>query len=135
MCNFLANDPRLPGIYGLDAEFMNHHMSWNNWDKKEAGPLANLAKKKLDITLHGQQYAKGPFAIIIQVCWADGHMVIFDLLEMGVVPISLIELLKGTRGIIRFAASCNLTAMTNVDIRFADVKIRADTNQIHLFLK
>uniref|UniRef100_A0A915KNH9 Uncharacterized protein n=1 Tax=Romanomermis culicivorax TaxID=13658 RepID=A0A915KNH9_ROMCU len=135
MCDFLANDTRIPGIYGLDAEFMNDHMSWNHWDKNEAGPLANLAKKKLDIALHGQQYAKRPFAIIIQVCRANGHTVIFDLLEMGVVPISLIELLKGAHGIIRFAASCDLTAMTNVDIRFTDVKIRADTNQIHLFLK
>uniref|UniRef100_A0A915HSF3 3'-5' exonuclease domain-containing protein n=1 Tax=Romanomermis culicivorax TaxID=13658 RepID=A0A915HSF3_ROMCU len=135
MCDFLANDPRLPGIYGLDAEFMNHHMSWNDWDKKEAGPLANLAKKKLHIALHGEQYAKGPFAIIIQICRTDGHTVIFDLLEMGVIPISLIELLKGARGIIRFAVSCDLTTMINVDIRFTDVKIWADTNQIHLFLK
>uniref|UniRef100_A0A915IA64 Uncharacterized protein n=1 Tax=Romanomermis culicivorax TaxID=13658 RepID=A0A915IA64_ROMCU len=120
MCDFLANDPRHPGIYGLDAEFMNHHMDWVDWDKKEAGPLANLTKRKLDIALYGQQYSEGPFAVIIQICRADGHTVIFDLLEMGVIPISLIDLLKSAREIIGFAANCVLTAMANVDIRFAD---------------
>uniref|UniRef100_A0A915I873 Uncharacterized protein n=1 Tax=Romanomermis culicivorax TaxID=13658 RepID=A0A915I873_ROMCU len=99
MCDFLANDPRHPGIYGLDAEFMNHHMDWVDWDKREASRLANLAKKKLNIALHGQRYSKGPFAVVIQICHADGHTVIFDLLEMGVVPISLINLLKNARGI------------------------------------
>uniref|UniRef100_A0A915IZC0 Uncharacterized protein n=1 Tax=Romanomermis culicivorax TaxID=13658 RepID=A0A915IZC0_ROMCU len=39
---------------------------------------------------------------------------------MGVVPISLRELLKGARGIVGFAVSCDLTAMTNVNIRFTD---------------
>uniref|UniRef100_A0A915KCG9 Uncharacterized protein n=1 Tax=Romanomermis culicivorax TaxID=13658 RepID=A0A915KCG9_ROMCU len=39
---------------------------------------------------------------------------------MGVIPISLIELLKGAHGIIGFAVSCDLTAMTNVDSRFTD---------------
>uniref|UniRef100_A0A915L1X5 Uncharacterized protein n=1 Tax=Romanomermis culicivorax TaxID=13658 RepID=A0A915L1X5_ROMCU len=59
MCDFLANDPRHTGVYGLDPEFMNHHLDWIDWDKKEAGLLANLAKKKLDIALHGQRYSKG----------------------------------------------------------------------------
>uniref|UniRef100_A0A915KHQ2 Uncharacterized protein n=1 Tax=Romanomermis culicivorax TaxID=13658 RepID=A0A915KHQ2_ROMCU len=54
---------------------------------------------------------------------------------MGIVPISLINLLKNARGIIGFTTNCDLTAMANVDIRFADIKIGADTNQIHLFLK
>uniref|UniRef100_A0A915J7G1 3'-5' exonuclease domain-containing protein n=1 Tax=Romanomermis culicivorax TaxID=13658 RepID=A0A915J7G1_ROMCU len=113
MCDFLANNPCHPGVYGLDAEFMNHHMDWVDWDKKEAGPLANLAKRKLDIALHGQRYSKGPFAVIIQISRVDGHTVIFDLLEMGVIPISLIDLLKSARGIVRFAANCDLTAMAN----------------------
>uniref|UniRef100_A0A915IP68 Uncharacterized protein n=1 Tax=Romanomermis culicivorax TaxID=13658 RepID=A0A915IP68_ROMCU len=75
MCDFLANDLPHPGIYGLDAEFMNHHMDWVDWDKREANPLANLAKRKLDIALHGQRYSKGPFAIVIQICGADGHTI------------------------------------------------------------
>uniref|UniRef100_A0A915KC15 Uncharacterized protein n=1 Tax=Romanomermis culicivorax TaxID=13658 RepID=A0A915KC15_ROMCU len=76
MCDFLASDPGHPGVYGLDAKFMNYHMDWVDWGKKEADPLANLAKTKLDIALHGQRYSKGPFAVIIQVCRADGHTII-----------------------------------------------------------
>uniref|UniRef100_A0A915KF82 3'-5' exonuclease domain-containing protein n=1 Tax=Romanomermis culicivorax TaxID=13658 RepID=A0A915KF82_ROMCU len=98
-------------------------------------PLANLAKKKLDIALHGQRYSKGPFAVVIQVCRADGHTIVFDLLEMGIVPMSLINLLQNARGIIGFASNCDLTVMANIDIRFADIKIQADTSQIQRFLK
>uniref|UniRef100_A0A915KW39 Uncharacterized protein n=1 Tax=Romanomermis culicivorax TaxID=13658 RepID=A0A915KW39_ROMCU len=110
-------------------------MDWVHWDKKEAGPLVNLAKTKLDIALHSQRYSKGPFAVVIQVCRADGHTIIFDLLEMGIVPISLIKLLQNARGIIGFASNCDLTALANVDVWFADIKIRADTSQIQQFLK
>uniref|UniRef100_A0A915JEI4 Uncharacterized protein n=1 Tax=Romanomermis culicivorax TaxID=13658 RepID=A0A915JEI4_ROMCU len=129
MCDFLANDPRHPGIYGLDAEFMNYHMDWVDWGKKEAGPLANLAKTKLDIALHGQRYSKGRFAVVVQVCRADHHTI------MGIVPISLIKLLQNARGIIGFTSNCDLTALANIHVRFSDIKIRADTSQIQRFLK
>uniref|UniRef100_A0A915HZ01 3'-5' exonuclease domain-containing protein n=1 Tax=Romanomermis culicivorax TaxID=13658 RepID=A0A915HZ01_ROMCU len=54
---------------------------------------------------------------------------------MGIVPTSLINLLQNARGIVGFASNCDLTALANVDIWFADIKIRADTSQIQRFLK
>uniref|UniRef100_A0A915IV62 Uncharacterized protein n=1 Tax=Romanomermis culicivorax TaxID=13658 RepID=A0A915IV62_ROMCU len=54
---------------------------------------------------------------------------------MGIIPISLINLLQNARGIISFTSNCDLTAMANVDVRFADIKIRADASQIQRFLK
>uniref|UniRef100_A0A915IEF3 3'-5' exonuclease domain-containing protein n=1 Tax=Romanomermis culicivorax TaxID=13658 RepID=A0A915IEF3_ROMCU len=110
-------------------------MDWVDRDMNEAGPLANLAKTKLDIPLHGQRYSKGPFAVVVQVCLADSHTIVFDLLEMGIVPNSLIKLLQNARRIIRFTSNCDLTALANVDVQFADIKIGADTSQIQQFLK
>uniref|UniRef100_A0A915HSQ2 Uncharacterized protein n=1 Tax=Romanomermis culicivorax TaxID=13658 RepID=A0A915HSQ2_ROMCU len=54
---------------------------------------------------------------------------------MGIVPISLIKLLQNAQGIIGFASNCDLTALANIDVRFVDIKIRADTSQIQWFLK
>uniref|UniRef100_A0A915JRY4 Uncharacterized protein n=1 Tax=Romanomermis culicivorax TaxID=13658 RepID=A0A915JRY4_ROMCU len=79
LCKILAQDPKLPGIYGIHAEFVcDPWRSWNEWKKE--------LKDRFDISQKGNPTMKDPILAILQICHADGTVVMFNFYLMGLLP-------------------------------------------------
>uniref|UniRef100_A0A915J3A1 Uncharacterized protein n=1 Tax=Romanomermis culicivorax TaxID=13658 RepID=A0A915J3A1_ROMCU len=72
----------------------------------------------------------GPFATVIQICHADGHMVIFNLPSMGLIPTAVIDLLLAVRGIIGFDYRQDHLALQLTDNQLERLDIAADPRVI-----
>uniref|UniRef100_A0A915L8J6 Uncharacterized protein n=1 Tax=Romanomermis culicivorax TaxID=13658 RepID=A0A915L8J6_ROMCU len=86
LCQILAQDPKLPGINGIDAKFIcNPPHTFNKWKKE--------VKDQFDTCQNGNPARKNPIMAVLQICHASGTVIIFEFYSMGLVPTAILNLL------------------------------------------
>uniref|UniRef100_A0A915I4Z6 Uncharacterized protein n=1 Tax=Romanomermis culicivorax TaxID=13658 RepID=A0A915I4Z6_ROMCU len=119
LCGFLKEDPKLPAIYRSDAELIsNGKEKWSTWE---------LKWRKFPVS---PKDSAGPFATVIQICRTDGHVVVFNLPSMVLIPTAVIDLLLGAGGIIGFDYRQDYLALQLTDNQLERLDIAADPRVI-----
>uniref|UniRef100_A0A915ILI0 3'-5' exonuclease domain-containing protein n=1 Tax=Romanomermis culicivorax TaxID=13658 RepID=A0A915ILI0_ROMCU len=108
-CECLKNDPSHPGLLGLDCEFVNRK-PYVEWEE--------CCTSVFNIKSHSDTNSKGPFAVLIQIARIDDHILVFDLFRIGIIPLSVINVLATAMGLVTFTGHSDVCELHHSDHRF-----------------
>jgi hypothetical protein len=131
-CKLLREDPKIPGVLGIDCEF---YMSSGTRDGKSdrverMTPWKSWPEiyRRYPIDKFGNPNIHGPFVRLIQIARADGTTVLFDLFEMAELPSCFLKFLHDkTIQFLGHDFTNDMRALENTDRRFGEISISADS--------